>query len=332
MHKKQKMKGRKNMKKISLVLALLLIFSLLASCNEGDTPPEVTTTAETTTTATEPLEPKYTVLEYRPYLISTYGNPNRPDDVPNLPDSDTYYESFTNENAAPTLSIKINGIKKTLSYSGSVRNTVSLYTNIDEYDYTDNDFSLSAGVNTITNQVAYVGCYYGDSYYAKKESSNAQELDHLSKSEIAEEFLASKVKNSKAFLEADDSTTEKGTTLFKYVRCINGVETFETFDVEVNKYGDIVSYKNNSGYLGDKEPPSLDEILEMKKYVDEKIAEIFEGYVIDYTATIEYVRLTRLYDGRHAMEFCLWVDSTPYGTYFSSEKASEMIFLFIPIE
>jgi len=38
------------MKKISLVLALLLIFSLLASCNEGDTPPEVTTTAATTTT------------------------------------------------------------------------------------------------------------------------------------------------------------------------------------------------------------------------------------------------------------------------------------------
>jgi len=36
------------MKKISLVLALLLIFSLLASCNEGDTPPEVTTTAATT--------------------------------------------------------------------------------------------------------------------------------------------------------------------------------------------------------------------------------------------------------------------------------------------
>ncbi|MBE6597076.1 MAG: hypothetical protein E7641_05335 [Ruminococcaceae bacterium] len=40
------------MKKIALALALLLIFSLLASCNEGDTPPEVTTTAETTTAAT----------------------------------------------------------------------------------------------------------------------------------------------------------------------------------------------------------------------------------------------------------------------------------------
>ncbi|MBE6596102.1 MAG: hypothetical protein E7641_00370 [Ruminococcaceae bacterium] len=40
------------MKKISLVLALLLIFSLLASCNEGDTPPENTTTAVTTTAAT----------------------------------------------------------------------------------------------------------------------------------------------------------------------------------------------------------------------------------------------------------------------------------------
>ncbi|MBE6596103.1 MAG: hypothetical protein E7641_00375 [Ruminococcaceae bacterium] len=40
------------MKKISLALALLLIFSLLASCNEGDTPPEVTTTAATTTATT----------------------------------------------------------------------------------------------------------------------------------------------------------------------------------------------------------------------------------------------------------------------------------------
>ena len=39
------------MKKISLALALLLIFSLLASCNEGDTPPEVTTTVATTTAA-----------------------------------------------------------------------------------------------------------------------------------------------------------------------------------------------------------------------------------------------------------------------------------------
>ena len=40
------------MKKIALALALLLIFSLLASCNEGDTPPENTTTAATTTAAT----------------------------------------------------------------------------------------------------------------------------------------------------------------------------------------------------------------------------------------------------------------------------------------
>ena len=45
------------MKKIALVLALLLIFSLLASCNEGDTPPEVTTTVATTTAATTTAKP-----------------------------------------------------------------------------------------------------------------------------------------------------------------------------------------------------------------------------------------------------------------------------------
>ncbi len=37
------------MKKIALAIALLLIFSLLASCNEGDNTPETTTTAATTT-------------------------------------------------------------------------------------------------------------------------------------------------------------------------------------------------------------------------------------------------------------------------------------------
>jgi len=40
------------MKKIALALALLLIFSLLASCNEGDDTPDVTTTAATTTATT----------------------------------------------------------------------------------------------------------------------------------------------------------------------------------------------------------------------------------------------------------------------------------------
>ncbi|MBE6597540.1 MAG: hypothetical protein E7641_07720 [Ruminococcaceae bacterium] len=54
------------MKKITLILALLLIFSLLASCNEGDDTPEVTTTAATTAATTTAANVIYGDLDFFP--------------------------------------------------------------------------------------------------------------------------------------------------------------------------------------------------------------------------------------------------------------------------
>ncbi|MBE6597271.1 MAG: hypothetical protein E7641_06325 [Ruminococcaceae bacterium] len=71
------------MKKIALALALLLIFSLLASCNEGDTPPENTTTVATTTAATTTVATTTTTTAVTTQALNKYsiGDKTMPDDL-----------------------------------------------------------------------------------------------------------------------------------------------------------------------------------------------------------------------------------------------------------
>ncbi|MBE6597079.1 MAG: hypothetical protein E7641_05350 [Ruminococcaceae bacterium] len=227
------------MKKISLVLALLLIFSLLASCNEGDTPPEVTTTVATTTAAPIPSAAQsptngsavLEIVEEREISVS-------PDTVTDelkykiLEDWDIYnpsYASHVDENVEKTVSLTVGDIQ----FSGDYRSTripinmmgykVHTYKS-ENYEFKIDDNGVLLGFYTFKEN-------FGNRCIAVSEEEAIKR---------ATDFLSNIVDVSLYSVEVEFIERTKEYCI-SYTRHLEEIKCTDCVDIYVSIYGNILS-------------------------------------------------------------------------------------------
>ena len=176
------------MKKIALILALLLIFSLLASCNEGDTPPEVTTTAVTTTAAT----------------TTTAVQQNKYTDCKVYHSDEKEWNDMIEEKgrggfirtAQKIMDITFEGKRYSLEYDGSIIESAWAHLdNIDIYSYFDPRLDLLSlyttqiEVDSETEEVLYFDQRLGANYIEDNLAAGKSVCEREQCQAIAEKFI-----------------------------------------------------------------------------------------------------------------------------------------------
>ncbi len=303
------------MKKLSLALALLLIFSLLVSCNKGDTPPEVTTTAATTTAATTaaPQINKYT--DCKVYASVDEG-------WEEMFAGRTYYKNTVQD----VKNVTLGGKNFPLEYDCSIDSQYAFLDNIDEYTYYDASLQLWSlytarmYVNSETGKIVYFEQSLGTNYVEEMLAKGKTKYDKEECVSVAEDLIKEVVGDMMDYKLVNVYTSEDSYT-YTFSREREGIDRYEPITVEVSVFKELIGYDiSRAGEMSDAPTLSEEDIAEIKKSVNKRLESYIETLETEYTVKSEKSQLAMFTNGRAGMIFDIIVEQVS-----NNESSSGML-------
>jgi len=301
------------MKKIALALALLLIFSLLASCNEGDDTPEVTTTVTTTavTTTTVVQQNKYT--DCKVYASVDEG-------WEEMFAGRTYYKNTVQD----VKNVTLGGKNFPLEYDCSIDSQYAFLDNIDEYTYYDASLQLWSFytarmyVNSQTGKIVYFEQSLGTDYVEEMLAKGKTKYDKEECVSVAEDLIKEVVGDMLDYKLVNVYTSGDS---YKYIfsREREGIDRYEPITVEVSVFKELIGYDiSRVGEMSGAESLSEEDLAEIEKSVEKKLRERLEskhpGYTDDPEFKVEISRseIYRFTDGRSVIKYTVKYERPPF--------------------
>lgn len=309
---------------IGLILLLLVSINCFVSCSSQD------------------KTIKETYSKYKQYEVLEIGlYDGFPSNAKHGSDIEVLFKNEKEIKLIRKKAIKINGEKIVGDYIGTTRGY--LYDSAaDRYKWEQGTATVIFDINKETGICDYYSWY--DSDYLLKNTDTEKSREECL--EIALSHFENYISDARSYTLVDEEyiaipeyvVEEKDTSesteyyVFEFVRKSGGWLTSDRAEISVTAFGKIRSHKfTHLGYLKDMEIPDRQVMDIVESNVDIKLSQIYSNIEREYDIGYELdkIILTKMYDGRAALEYFVDADLKPYDKTNSAFCESNRFIIFL---